>query len=126
MRNLIDIAESAFDDEEQIARDDARMEREKRVERLIRHAFKMLGLPIADDVNWPVSYDEEPDREAIVILEDVPRGHSLRHLAKLYDSGLSNEFVVAPGGDTNHIEVRFIVSLDLDHATPSGRVDIKV
>ena len=100
-------------DEESYDHDaDARLDRQKHVETLIRHAFSKLGLDIADS-NIGVMYDETT-REAEVLLDDVAT--SLTSLAGLLGSGLGTDYKVRANADMN-IEVSFKVDPALDNAT---------
>ncbi len=110
-RRLIKIVENDAEDEASYARDEAISKRQKMIEQLIARAFKQLGLTIATDVPWAISYDED-GREAIVVLDDEPNGWPLNKLAMLYKSGLSDVYFVVPK-DNLHLEIRFIVSPDL-------------
>lgn len=88
----------------------AAMDREKKVEKLIRHAFEKIGLEINYN-NYSVLYNDET-REATVSLEDdrIP----LDQLKRLNDTGLAAEYVIIfhSGG----LGVEFKVSAELDNA----------
>ena len=100
-----------------LADDDARLEREKRVVTLIRLAFARLNLPVSRE-RYAVAYDETPDREAEVRLEEGVHGVSLRDLTRLAQSGLSEDFRLVGGEDG--ITVRFRVTDGLETAEISA------
>ena len=100
-----------------LADDDARFDREKRVVTLIRLAFTRLNLPVSPD-RYAITYDETPDREAEVRLEEGVHGVSLADLTRLSQSGLAEDFRLVGGEDG--ITVRFRVTDGLETAKISA------
>jgi hypothetical protein len=85
---------------------EAQERREVAVKQTIVATFKQLGLTVIK-----VEYDEHPERSATVILDDEPLGWSLKKLAQLYNTNLSDEYKV--GVYDVNIEVYFRVRDDV-------------
>jgi len=83
--------------------------RSDKIVRLIVSAFKRIGLDVEVD---GVYYDETPDRQAHVTLDD--NDADLRLLTRLFKSGLSDQFTLTAGQHT--LMVEFKVSPLLDQA----------
>lgn len=96
---------------ENIEAEDARMFREQKIENLIRYAFDRIDLPISD--SFGVIYDEGQDREATVTLEDNVHGYSSKSLNRLYETGLSDDYLIRPGN--LELEIVFKVKQELDN-----------
>lgn len=90
---------------------DGRRSLEQRIEKIIRRELAKIDIGIANDVNWPVSYDED-DGMAVVVLAEEADGWSVQKLKALYDSGLSDDYTVA-ANTVNHLELRFKVKPEL-------------
>jgi hypothetical protein len=114
---LAGMSEGHAEDDEQIAASDAALERERQMVQLIRYAMQRIGLPLNTDVRGPVYYEDDT-RQAEVILEDNYEGYSIKALARLYDTGLSKDYVVKQSRDG--VMIVFVVDPDLDRAQPSN------
>lgn len=110
MRRLAGLQEARqiMDPDEEQERDDARYEREAKIQRLIQVAFSRIGLTLADDGLY---YDED-DREAQVTLDDSEV--ALDMLLKLKETGLASDYAIKAG--QYELVVVFHVSPELDHA----------
>ena len=88
----------------------AAIDREKKIDKLIRHAFEKIGLQINYN-NHSVLYDDET-REATVSLEDdrIP----MQQLRRLSETGLAAEYDIIFHGAG--LGVEFKVSAELDNA----------
>lgn len=95
-----------------LSADDARLDREKKIEKLIRYAFARIDLPISDD--FGIVYDEDHNREATVTLEDNVHGYSADLLNRLYSTGLADDYLVRPRN--LELEIIFKVKKELDSA----------
>lgn len=100
-------------DDQDIADHDARMEREEKIKKMIRNAFKRCGIAISTLRDHPVTYWEDADRLAVVGIGDNDE-FSLRLISKLLHTGLSDDFVIF--GDDEGLRIEFAVSEALDHA----------
>jgi hypothetical protein len=85
---------------------EAQERREAAVKQTIVATFKQLGLTVIK-----VEYDEHPERSATVVLDDEPLGWSVKKLAQLYNTNLSDEYKV--GVYDVNIEVYFRVRDDV-------------
>ena len=94
-------------DEQDLRDADARLFREKRMRQLIETAFVRLGIDISDD---GIFYDEDGDREAIVILDDTEI--SLRSLDRLRNSGLAADYTIGVAGGNLQVSFRVLETLD--------------
>lgn len=92
--------------------DTARWQREKKIEGLIRLAFKKLGIEIAEE-NFAVAY-EDSTREASVKV-DCGAGLPVKTLAGLYRSGLSDDYSIG-GLSPITVTIKFIVAKELDNS----------
>ena len=98
------------------AEDDAASARESKIQGLIYHAFKRMGIELAYEA-FPIHYDDKT-REALVKIEVESNGVSLSSLNELYKSGLSQEFFISPrcsGGIA--LEIGFMGAPELDNST---------
>lgn len=110
MREFIKLIETEWTDESDEM--DARGDRERHVETLIRHVIGKLGMDLADR-NHAVNYDESSGRECtFYVFGPVP----VSTLAKMEGLGLGTDFKVSPYGDELMIE--FVVAEGMESATP--------
>lgn len=101
-------ARQIMDPDEEDRLDDERRAREQKIAGHIAFAFRAVGLTIAED---GIFYQEDNDREVIVTLDDSEADLAL--LAKLFNTGLSNRYVIQAGN--LELLVQFSVSPELDH-----------
>ncbi len=93
---------------------DAKDARERKITALIKHVFAQLGFR---DV-MEVSYDEQPERAAVVLIDTPPDGIPLSVLDKLHQSHLGEEFLIHGHQSALCIEIAFRVPHQLDTAQP--------
>lgn len=92
----------------ELTQQDAVLDTEKRVETLIRSAFKRIGLEIAPD-QFPVKYDGNT-REAIVTIDySTADGVPLEKLVALTSTGLADQYTVGSHGSMT-LEITFTVA----------------
>lgn len=105
LQRLAGIMEEGWDDTHELNAESAR---QAKVTETIKIEFNKLGLQLAEGRS--IMYFEDDDHQAVVIL-DIPmnEGLSIKKLAGLYSTGLSNDFRVdfAKG---QGLQVQFIVS----------------
>jgi hypothetical protein len=108
MRKLAGMNEHAeVDDDAALDAYEAQEAREEKVKNLIKTIFERTGLAFTK-----LTYDEHPERIAVVVLDDQPLGWSLNKLNRLKASTLADDYqVVAYNGI---IEIHFKVKAEVD------------
>lgn len=114
MREFIKLLETEWSEQDQAESDemDARGDRERHVETLIRHVLEKLGMDLADR-NHAVSYDEAAGRECTFYVFGPV---AVSTLTKLETLGLGSDFKVNSYGD--ELMVEFVVAEGMEHAQP--------
>ena len=106
MRQLAGLIPNVEMDDEAMADFEAQEEREEKVTQYITNTFRRLSIAISED---GVTYDEHPDKFVMVVLDDEPMGFSISKLNQLYETGLSDDFHVAPN-DQYTVKIEFKLS----------------
>lgn len=111
LHRLAGIMEDDTDDTSSL---NAQANRQAKVIKLITDIFNRLQLPLTDDNS--VVYYEDEDFKAVVTLDILGDGISIKNLAKLYTTGLSIEYTI-DFAKAHGIQVQFIV--DPKHRDPN-------
>lgn len=88
--------------------DDKLFNKETKAKKAIQYAFEKIGLEVSTVSEYPIYYDEK-SREASVELDD--NEVDLRQLARLYETGLSDNFRII--GSDDALYINFQVDKDI-------------
>lgn len=82
--------------------DDRDVRNERHAEKVIRSVFQQLGIQITEFDSYPVKYDISTSRASVTLKGE---SESLKKLSTLFQSGLSEDFVIESGPNMDLVVV---------------------